>query len=232
MQLLKSIFLTALIIIFNYINFANCFTFFSGGSEFLSYFSGDKLYYRKSGVYFFYVDLAGVSLDTDAVIDSSKWFDLNDIKPQPDVNSKPFVGGKANDKLIFLEFVEDSDYRNVYKFDTVLNQWIIKPDQVLEPKNLIIGVDDLWVSDEKTGKAYTFAEFSDSISIFDSINLVFARGVSNPKDVLTKLMADFVQVLIPNGQILYIGGGFGSFKQSMSSILTYNINTDTWQMTV
>lgn len=47
------------------------------------------------------------------------------------------------------------------------------------------------------------------------------------------LYTDFAQVLLPNGQILYIGGrDLGGVKQSMSSILTYNIVTDSWQMMV
>src|SRR5688572_25513296 len=116
MQLLKLIFSIALII-FNYINFANGFPFFEGGDGFLSYYIGNKLYYRELS-YFFYVDLTGVSLDNDTIIDTSKWFDLEEIKPQPEsekVFANPIVGGKDNDKLMFLDSADDINYENVYK---------------------------------------------------------------------------------------------------------------------
>src|ERR1043165_2857210 len=202
MQLLKLVFSTALII-FNYINFVNCFPFFEGGDGYFTLVIGDKLYYRKDlGLYFFYVDLTGVSLDTDVVIDTSKWVDLKDIKPQPeDLFSKPFLGGKANSEIFFLK--SDVDDEIVYKFDTTLNQWTVKPDRILKPRDVFVGSDAIWISDEKTGKAYSF---NTVISIFDSINLVLTKG-SSTRDFFpgrSNPIMDFVQVFLPNGQILYI----------------------------
>jgi hypothetical protein len=227
MQLLKLVFSTTLII-FNYINFANCFPFFGGGDGYLSIFIDNKLYYLKSlGLDFFYVDLTDVSLDSDVVVNTSKWVDLKDIKPKPeDLISKPILGGKANNEFFFLDS-EDIKFENVYKFDTTLNQWIIKPEKIPKPKGLSVLSSDLWVSDEKTGKAYAFG------TIFDTINLVLTQG-SKPGDFIKGLnpVKGLVQVLLPNGQILYIGGGFGSFKQPMNSIITYDTIANTWQMTV
>ncbi|PKC08837.1 hypothetical protein RhiirA5_357424 [Rhizophagus irregularis] len=37
--------------------------------------------------------------------------------------------------------------------------------------------------------------------------------------------------MIPNGQILFIGGKLGNEHQSMKSLLTYDSNKDTWQIT-
>ncbi len=189
---------------------------------------------------FFYVDLAGVSLDSDTVIEKSKWFDLNNIKfkPDPFPSSNPILGGKNNDKTIFLEksSINDDKYRaNI--FDIKLEQWETNKDVVGKPKGFLSGSAS-WISDEKTGLAYSFNSVSDGIIIFDSVNLAFVnKDVSNPQNLFNgKIVTydNYAQVLLPSGQILYIGGSIGNEndKQSMRNILTYNIITDTWQMMV
>src|SRR5437773_2255470 len=83
----------------------------------------------------FYLDLTGVSLDTDAIVDQSKWIDLVDIKPRPDRVSlesssfkNPLLGGKANDKIIFFDSSLNNLY--IYAFDTTSKQWETKQDKV------------------------------------------------------------------------------------------------------
>ncbi|CAB5384395.1 unnamed protein product [Rhizophagus irregularis] len=224
MQLSKLIFPAALII-FNHVIFTNCGLF--GGSDLYSFFSGDKLYFFRSIKYnFFYVDLAGVSLDTDTVIDKSKWIDLTEVKPQPDTLAGEPLLDKANENLIFLDYADGGV--DAYTFHITLNIWETKPFKVKNKVSIGIGV---WVSDEKTGISYLFNEIYTDVTIFDSINLTLTKSVSTAKNLFVEgfLMDNFVQVLL-NGQILFIGGGSGSIKYSMNNILMYDTLTDTWQM--
>jgi hypothetical protein len=228
MQLSKLIFSTVLII-FNHIIFANCKSLFRG-DELYSFFAKDKLYYFESiRSNFFYLDLAGASLDTDTVIDESKWVDLSEIKPQPEYLSKNLILDKTKDNFIILEHAVDDV--NAYTFHTTLNQWEAEPVKVNKQKEYISFED--WVLDEKTGISYSFQSVFESMSVFDSNTLTLTKGVSTPENLFGNryVFNDFVQILL-NNQILFIGGGFESVKNSMNSILTYDILTDSWQMMV
>ena len=95
----------------------------------------------------------------------------------------------------------------------------------------------IWVSDEKTGLAYSLQSFSNisEMVIFDSINLAFVNNnVSSSPNFPVESDFDYAQVLLPSGQILYIGGSIGieGDKKSMSNLLTYDIKRNTWQMMV
>jgi hypothetical protein len=229
MQLSKLIFSTVLII-FNHIIFANCKSLFRG-DELYSFFTKDKLYYYEySDLNFFYVDLAGASLDTDTVIDKSKWVDLSEIKPQPKSISRRPLLDKTKDNLIILDSSANGNV-TAYTFHTTSNHWEAKPVKVNKQKEFISFED--WVLDEKTGISYSFSYILDSISVFDSNTLTFTKGVSTPKNLFANgyVFEDFAQILL-NNQILFIGGGFKSFKNSMNSILTYDILTDSWQLMV
>jgi hypothetical protein len=225
MQLSKLIFSTVLII-FNHIIFANCKSLFLG-DELYSFFAKDKLYYyQSSDSKFFYVDLAGASLDTDTVIDKSKWVDLSEIKPQPrSIFRRPLLD-KTKDNLIILD-----ENVNAYTFHTTSNQWETNPVKVNKQKEFFL--DEDWVLDEKTGISYLFRDVFKSILVFDSNTLTLSEGVSTSKNLFGDkyVFKDFVQILL-NNQILFIGGGFKSFKNSMNSILTYDILTDSWQLMV
>ncbi|CAB4410711.1 unnamed protein product [Rhizophagus irregularis] len=224
MQLSKLIFPAALII-FNHVILTNCGLF--GGSDLYSFFSGDKLYFFRSIKYnFFYVDLAGVSLDTDTVIDKSKWIDLTEVKPQPDTSAREPLLDKANENLILLDYTDDGV--DAYTFHITLNTWETKPFKVKNKVSIGIGV---WVSDEKTGISYLFDKIDNDMTILDSINLTLTKSISTADNLFVEgfVMDNFVQVL-SNGQILFIGGGSGSIKYSMNNILMYDTLTDTWQM--
>src|SRR3954451_5894280 len=82
--------------IFNHIILSNCETF----SHVETILIGDKVYCLDDD-HFFYLDLAGISLDTDELIKESKWIDLMNIKPKPDIIrfSDPIPGGN---KIMFL----------------------------------------------------------------------------------------------------------------------------------
>src|SRR2546421_11662829 len=95
------VFLTTLIIFNNIIAFVNCKLLFDGGDGYKSLVIGNKIYYLSSGgIIFFYVDLDGISLDSDEKVDPTKWNDLTEIKPKPDddISNNPMVGGKDGDQ--------------------------------------------------------------------------------------------------------------------------------------
>jgi hypothetical protein len=238
MQLSKLIILIALKI-FDHIIFANCIINF-GGEGYNSFLVGDKLYYSSYiGGDFFYVDLTDVSLDTDTVIDRTKWTDLTEIRPQPIYSNSryPFLSGKDNDKIFFFN-TAGTFYINV--FDTKSNKWeTMNQDPKVFLKRMQIpnswSVSNEWITDKNIGKSYTFESILKGVSIFDSINLELTQSVSNPKNLFGKfdtMYTDFAQVLLTNGQVLFIGGKTDNKARMMSDILIYNTITDTWQITV
>ena len=176
---------------------------------------------------------------------SSTILNLNQIVKYPIVH---FLGGKNNDKIIFLgtspNFEIDVSIK-VIIFDTTSKQWETNRYVLGEPKGgyrYDFGDSASWVSDEKTGLAYRFNSVDVGMVVFDSINLAFVnKSVSNPRKLFNSRFVDYddyAQVLLPSGKILYIGGwtsgsiGIRGNKHSMSNILTYDIMTDTWQMMV
>ncbi|GES98896.1 hypothetical protein GLOIN_2v1527487 [Rhizophagus clarus] len=206
-----------------------------GGPGFKGVFTGDKLYYLSFvDIDFFYVDLTGISLDNDTLVDQSKWIDLTEIKPKPDnlISDSPILGGKANDQIMFLN--TDTDKATASSFDTTSKQWIINQNVKSLTQTSFISDSNGWVSDGKTGKAYTFGTISSGMTILDTINLSVGIGASTPNNLFTSkfpIYDKFVQVMIPNGQILYIGGSLNNQAQPMKSLLTYDSINDTWQMT-
>jgi hypothetical protein len=236
MQLTKLIISIALGI-FKYIIFANCVITFGGDGN-LSFLVENKLYYfTKISSDFFYVDLTDVSLDVNTVIDRTKWIDLTVIRPQPlsFFSYYPLLSGKDNDKLYF--FSTNSKQINI--FDTKLNKWEIMDQDFQDFFKLVQipdswGISNEWVTDRKIGKSYTYQSTSTGVSIFDSINLELTQSISNPSNLFGKFgsLSDSAQVMLPNGQILFIGGIISNKEQSMGSILIYDTITDTWQIMV
>ncbi|CAB4443883.1 unnamed protein product [Rhizophagus irregularis] len=272
---LSKLIISIVLRILNHIIFANCAIIF-GGDGYSSLLAGDKLYYFNYIGNFFYVDLTDVSLDTNTVIDRTKWIDLTVIRdakssvitdynrsvsaenrgfktetepnrplasltvirPQPtnSISRYPLLSGKDNDKIFF--FNTDDNYR-ISVFDTKLNKWeTIDQDPKVFLKRMQIpnfwSVSSEWVSDKKIGKSYTFQSISEGLSIFDSVNLELTQNTSSPKNLFGEFASsytDFAQVLLPNGQILFIGGKIDNKAQSMDNILIYNTITNTWQIT-
>ncbi|RGB30887.1 hypothetical protein C1646_764741 [Rhizophagus diaphanus] len=222
--------------VFNHIILANCVINF-GGDGYKSFLAGDKLYYFNDINNFFHVDLTDISLDTNTVIDRSKWIDLTDIKPQPitPISRYPFLSGKDNNKIIFFSTVSNF-YINI--FDTKLNKWeVMNQDPKFFLNRIQIpnvwSVSNEWITDRKTGKSYTFQSISNGVSIFDSINLELTQSVSSPKNLLGNSSSSYIgfaQVLLPNGLVLFIGGKIGNKAQSMGNIIAYNTVTDAWQI--
>lgn len=245
------IYLSLIFLILNYIYLASAFI--CTGCK--TYFINNKLYYV--GYFelsnFFYVDLTGVPLNDDTIIDSSRWFSLP-LPPDPNCTDSPFLGGKANDKLFFTTensfdiknylATENFDSKNVsfiknlfaFKgeevkyidiFDTTLNKWETKISFTGTPSEYFLDFR-LWISDNKTGKSYSFQWISEAIDIFDTIN--FNWSISTPiplkySDYIDSSLYGPPQVLLPDGKIIYIGG-------HSSYLLTYDTNNNSWGIIV
>jgi hypothetical protein len=237
MQLLTKLIISIALGIFKYIIFANCAITF-GGDGYHSFLVGNKLYYTKEiGHNFFYVDLTEVSLDVNTVIDRTKWIDITVIRPRPlsFFSYYSLLSGKDNDKLYFFSISS----KQINIFDTKLNKWEIMDQDFQDFFKLVQipdswGISNEWVTDRKIGKSYTFQSISTGVSIFDSINLELTQSISNPSNLFGKFgsLSDSAQVMLPNGQILFIGGIISNKEQSMGSILIYDTITDTWQIMV
>src|SRR6185369_9132707 len=148
----------------------------------------------------------GVSLDSDTVIEPSKWIDLEEIKPKPDgFVGKPILGGKNGDKIIFLDESANDDIK-ANTFDTTLEQWEINRNVIGKPK--YFSSYEKWVSDVKTGLSYAFDNIEDKMMVLDTVGLAFVNNsVSSAKDIFGDgftIYRDYAQVMLQNGrQILY-----------------------------
>ncbi|GBC13979.2 hypothetical protein GLOIN_2v1778802 [Rhizophagus irregularis DAOM 181602=DAOM 197198] len=229
--LLSKLIISITLIIFNQIISSNCALFIDTKAIFI----GDKLYCLDL-TQFFYVDLAGISLDTDELVKQSKWIDLTNIKPKPDNLGfrNPIPSGN---KIMFLDEFAGNFYVNA--FDTTLKKWEINQyvNNVQQPKLFIPFTN--WISDEKTGKSYlTQTLLNEKVLIFDTINMVLNISASVPKIFSEKYPSGgflnsydkYVQVLIPNGQILFIGGIINNINLPMDSLLVYDTINDIWQI--
>ncbi|PKY39811.1 hypothetical protein RhiirA4_528312 [Rhizophagus irregularis] len=189
-----------------------------------------------SELLFTLLNLAGISLDTDELVKQSKWIDLTNIKPKPDNIGfrNPIPSGN---KIMFLDDFAGNFYVNA--FDTTLKKWEINQyvNIVQQPKLFIPFTN--WISDEKTGKSYlTQTLLNEKVLIFDTINMVLNTSASVPKIFSEKYPSGgflnsydkYVQVLIPNGQILFIGGIINNINLPMDSLLVYDTINDIWQI--
>ncbi|CAB5369065.1 unnamed protein product [Rhizophagus irregularis] len=124
---------------------------------------------------FFYVDLTDVLLlDTNTVIDRTKWIDLSVINPQPIgcFSCYPLLNGKDNDKIFY--FNTGGNFR-ISVFDTKLNKWG-KIEQDLKVYLKRMQIPDFWINtvDETPGERVKYTAVLNT----DGRVIVFS-GVSN-----------------------------------------------------
>ena len=104
MPYLTSLIFSIALIILNHIIFTDC----RRNLRNILLFTGNKLYYKNSPDSsdfsdFYYVDLTGVSLDNDTVVEPSKWIYITNPPKLDFPFENPILGGKNNDKMIFLD---------------------------------------------------------------------------------------------------------------------------------
>ncbi|KAF0374960.1 kelch repeat protein [Gigaspora margarita] len=203
--------------------------------------------------------VSGAPLADDTIIDSSKWISLPS-NPDPNCSYSPFLGGKTNDKLFFtttnsfdvknyfftknlnsknLIFIKNSfafnDVKYIDIFDTTLNEWEPKINLTGTPSKYFWDIF-LWVSDNKTGKSYSFQFLSKAIDVFDTINFKWSISASIPLQYLNYFDESLFgsRVLIPSGKIMQIGGKNSKDEPAklMTRLLTYDTITDSWEIIV
>ncbi|CAG8587180.1 2989_t:CDS:2, partial [Dentiscutata heterogama] len=184
-----------------------------------------------------------VPLDNNTIVYASKWFKINVSESNIDyLPSDPFLGGKANDKIFFIS--NSYSVLRLHAFDTTLKKWETNLSYQGIPSDSYNFDNINWVSDELTSKSYLYEGYEKNLTIFDSINLAWINSTSNPQNLLQGILGSsqifaeyfsFVQVLSASDKIFYIGGSFTGFSfnkqfMPMSSILTYDIVLDSWQI--
>jgi hypothetical protein len=232
--ILSKLLILITLIIFNQVVLLNCKIFTGVKTIFIQ----DKVY-CLDGISFFYVDLSGISLDNDELVEESKWVDLANIKPRPDNIGFDDPIPSAN-KILFLDDFAGNFYVN--EFDTTLKKWNInQPVKNLQPtKDISISLSKRWIFDEKTGKSYLTPDYFDNnVVIYDTINMAVNYSALTPinfspsqSKTLLSSYRKYVQVLVPNGQILFIGGQIDNVNQVMNNLLIYDTINDTWQLGV
>ncbi|CAG8545997.1 3633_t:CDS:2 [Gigaspora margarita] len=157
----------------------------------------------------FYIDLNGVALENNT-IHISQWIFINDT-PRQVVVDNPFVGGKANSKLFFID-KRSTDGLYVDTFDTALIKWEKNISYKGFP-NEFTSLHQTWVTNETNGISYAFAGLEYGIVMFDTINYVWINSnfsILSLKNLFSQSSYpdynNHVPVLLSNGQILYIGG--------------------------
>lgn len=244
-------FIVLTLIILNFIYLVDAL--FSGCYACKTYFINNKLYYV--GYFdFFFIDLTEISLDDNNIIDSSKWINLPQTS-DPNCTDSPFLGGEKNDKLFFTTTnsfyiknyftIKNSNIKNIFTknlgdvnidiFDTRLNKWETKINFTGKTSKYF-HYFCFWISDEKTGKSYSFQDISKAIDIFDTINFRWSISTLIPSRyqyyVDTSLHGP-PRVLLPSGKIVHIGGySQYRFMNLMAKLLTYDTITDSWEMIV
>ncbi|CAG8729447.1 8347_t:CDS:2 [Gigaspora margarita] len=218
-----------LLIIFYNITFVNCL--FIGGIGYHSFYIDNKLYFTQDFLQF-YVDLNGVALENNT-IHISQWIFINDTPSYVVVNN-PFVGGKANSKLFFVD--KSIDGLHVDTFDAALSKWETNISYQGLP-NEFASLHKTWVTNETNGISYTFEELEYGIIMFDTINYVWMNSnfsILNLKNLFSQSSSpdykNYVPVLLSSGQILYIGGKSTSNPILMNRILAYDCVKDSWQI--
>ncbi|CAG8702910.1 8532_t:CDS:1, partial [Cetraspora pellucida] len=191
------------LVIFSLVKFACSLSYFSGGTDFKSFYisSNNKLYYV--GLQSFSIDLTGVSLNGNSIIGSSQWIEFNNTHYGL---TETFLGGKANDKLYFVTEATSGTSTGIFLdvYDTTLNNWNMSVSFTGKPSEYFLSFR-AWTSDGRTGKSYSIQSISNVIDIFDTINLVWTNSSLTPQLYSTYVGSDLYgppQTLV-NGQLLY-----------------------------
>ncbi|CAG8792597.1 23902_t:CDS:2, partial [Gigaspora rosea] len=168
---------------------------------------------------FYYLDLSSPFKINEAI---TSWVDLSSSSIIPPHSWSAFsLCGSDNSTLVMFggDFGVTNPANLVFIYDTKTLKWS-NPTTIGQPSN----VHTRGVCDFKTGKMYMFAG---SMYILDIKTLTWGVwGSSFP------YRYDFTLTLLPNGNIVIIGGNSadGSGTVNMSTIHLYNVNENTWSL--
>ncbi|KAF0469695.1 galactose oxidase [Gigaspora margarita] len=193
----------------------------------LYFFGSAKFTQEKDNIY---LDVTLSTLNTTNPL----WSMSNSI-PAGFLYASACVGGPNKNTIYLLNHLTtnngDSNNIIVYTFDTVTTTWSTPniSGQIPLSRQQFQAVNDT------NGKIYMFGGFKypnpsfdvifNDIYILDTLSLTWTQG-SNVNAPIPRI--DFTATLLNNGLILYLGGVAGVGMISMSEILTYNTNSNSW----
>ncbi|CAG8790149.1 5014_t:CDS:2, partial [Dentiscutata erythropus] len=182
-------------------------------------FSNTPNQYATQSEEFYYLDVS-VPFKTNETINS--WVDLSSVSIIPPHSWSAFsLCGPESSTLVMFggDFGKKTPANLVFTYNTTTLEWH-NPVTRGQPLNIITHS----VCDFKTGKMYMFSVTLDtanaSMNIFDTKSLTWGVGslIGAPSGRF-----DYTATLLPNGNIVYIGG-----VDSHGPIPLYNINDNTW----
>ncbi|CAG8743879.1 2003_t:CDS:2, partial [Gigaspora margarita] len=174
---------------------------------------------------FYYLDLSSPFKINEAI---TSWVDLSSSSIVPPHSWSAFsLCGSDNNALVMFggDFGVTNPVSLVFIYDTKTLQWS-NPITSGQPPN----VATRGVCDFKTGKMYLFAGnlymFAGDMYILDTKTLTWGgSGAPIP------YRFDYTLTLLPNGNIVLIGGVDASGMANMFTITLYNVNNNTWSST-
>ncbi|CAG8648461.1 4424_t:CDS:2, partial [Dentiscutata heterogama] len=175
--------------------------------------------YATQSKEFYYLDVSVPFKITEII---TSWVDLSSVSIIPPHSWSAFsLCGPENSTLVMFggDFGNTTPANLVFTYNTKTLQWS-NPVTSGQPPNK----HTRSVCDFKTGKMYMFSGTSNtvnaSMNIFDTKSLTWEVGnlIGAPSGRF-----DYTVTLLPNGNIVYIGG-----VESSGVIPLYNINDNTW----
>ncbi|CAG8644900.1 40917_t:CDS:2 [Gigaspora margarita] len=166
---------------------------------------------------FYYLDLSSPFKINEAI---TSWVDLSSSSIVPPHSWSAFsLCGSDNSTLVMFggDFGVTNPANLVFIYDTKTLKWS-NPTTIGQPSNL----HTRGVCDFKTGKMYMY---SGSMYILDIKTLTWGVwGSSIPGRF------DYTLTLLPNGNIVIIGGVDASGTANMLTLPLYNVNENTWSL--
>ncbi|CAB4414099.1 unnamed protein product [Rhizophagus irregularis] len=183
------------------------------------------------GKEFFYLDLS-VPFNTQNLL----WHDLSNINIIQSIVAATSVNGGINNNTLIMyggrNLTKIENLALVYMFDTQSNSWskIVEDSYVSRKRSLSAVVD-------YDRKMYLFGgwlinnEYTNDMFILDTINLSWRIGSSLNAPVP---MINYGATLLPNKNIIYIGGMIGSEKKNeslaLNDVYLYDTINDKWSI--
>ncbi|CAG8732154.1 15344_t:CDS:2, partial [Racocetra persica] len=180
---------------------------------------------------FFYIDC---SVSFNSTIDSIPYKNLSDLTDIPSIDvAGSSVIGPYNDIILTFGGIGKNNsygYQLIYTFDTKTYIWTpLTTNGIIPP--IRKGVRPIYNS----GRLYAFGGF-DNINgiVYNSIDLLDTIGFTWSNFTLAGGLSGrdgYVSALLPDGNILYLGGYFSGKTIDLDIVYLYNTNNNTWRNT-
>ncbi|CAG8742396.1 21089_t:CDS:2, partial [Dentiscutata erythropus] len=187
-------------------------------------FSYTPSQYATQSKEYYYLDVSAPFKINEAI---TSWVDLSSVSIIPPHSWSAFsLCGLKNSTLVMFggDFGKPTPANLVFTYNTTTLQWN-NPVTPSQPLNKVTRS----VCDFRTGKMYMFSvtlnTVNASMNIFDTESLTWGVGslIGAPSGRF-----DYTATLLPNGNIVYIGGVDSSGAVNLLTIPLYDINGNIW----